>query len=81
MGMNFGYNNYGMMNGMNMMGVMPMQTNYSCNTNVDLKQKYGCEHCFSPQVSSYYPVNTNPIPTKIYGPSFLTRLIRKFVGG
>ena len=81
MGMNFGYNTYGMMNGMNMMGAMPLNTTYSRNVNIDMKQKYGCEHCFNPQVTSYYPVNTNPISNKTYGPSFLTRLIRKFTGG
>jgi len=82
MGVNFGYGGYGMMNGMNTMGMMPMQNTNSGNVCVEMKQKYGCEHCFQQGVVPYnYPGYVNPIPKKTVGPSFITRLINKFTGG
>lgn len=81
MGVNFGYGGYGMMNGMSPMGMMPMQNGNSGNVYAEMKQKYGCEHCFQQGVIPYnYPGNVNPIPPQVAGPSFLQRIIRKFTG-
>ena len=79
MSVNFGYGGYGMMGGMNMMG--GMQGNNGENTFQEMRQKYGCEHCYNYGPMPYnYQMQVNPLPYQVTHPSFISRLLRKFTG-
>ena len=77
MSVNFGY---GMMNGM--MGSMTGMQGSSGNAFQEVKQKYGCDHCYQYGPVPYnYPMHVNPLPPNVTSPSFLSRILRRFIGG
>jgi hypothetical protein len=78
MGVNFGYGGYGMMNG----GMMTSAQGSGGNTFQEMKQKYGCDHCYQYGPVPYnYPMHVNPLPPNVTNPSLLSRIFRRFMGG
>ena len=84
MSVNFGYG--GMMNGMMMNGMMMNgmsgATGNGGNTFQEMKEKYGCEHCYQYGPVPYnYPMHVNPLPPNVTNPSLISRIFRRFMGG
>ncbi len=78
MSVNFGYGGYGMMNGMGM-NSMNIQGG---GVYQSIAEQYSCPACYQYGPVPYnYKSNVNPIPQYSYSQSWLSKLVRRIVGG